>query len=200
MRSYRGPNTDNTQPTPSDLTEILGPQQLDWLKRELKNSQATWKAIASDMPIGLVVRDGTEFEAVANDNDGGALGREFEIADLLSFINSRDIRNVVWFTADVHYTAAHYYDPAVASFTDFKPFWEFVSGPLNAGTFGPNELDLTFGPIVVFQSFAPTPNLPPSAGLQFFGHTAIDGETAVMTVRLMDIAGNTLYTAELQPE
>jgi alkaline phosphatase D len=105
------------------------------------------------MPIGLIVRDvPTAFEAVANDNDGSALGREIEIADLLSLINRRDIRNVVWFTADVHFTAAHYYEPASASFTDFKPFWEFVGGPLNAGTFGPNELDLTFGPTVMFQA------------------------------------------------
>jgi len=31
---------------------------------------------------------------------------------------------------------AHFYDPAKAQFTDFDAFWEFVSGPLNAGTFG----------------------------------------------------------------
>ena len=55
------------------------------------------------------------------------------------------MRNVVWLTADVHYCAAHYYDPAKAAFTDFDGFWEFVAGPLNAGTFGPSTLDGTFG-------------------------------------------------------
>jgi phosphodiesterase/alkaline phosphatase D-like protein len=50
----------------------------------------------------------------------------------LRFIKRERIHNVVWVTADVHYTAAHYYDPAHASFTEFEPFWEFVSGPLNA--------------------------------------------------------------------
>jgi alkaline phosphatase D len=37
-----------------------------------------------------------------------------------------------------------------AQFTDFRPFYEFVSGPLHAGGFGPTELDNTFGPRVVF--------------------------------------------------
>jgi alkaline phosphatase D len=40
-------------------------------------------------------------------------------------------------TADMHYTAAHYYDPNKAVFQDFDPFWEFVSGPLHAGNLGP---------------------------------------------------------------
>ena len=67
------------------------------------------------------------------------LGRELEIADLLRFIKTRRIRNVVWITGDMHYCAAHHYDPARARFTDFDPFWEFVAGPLHAGTFGPND-------------------------------------------------------------
>ena len=34
---------------------FLGPQQMAWLKRELMASRATWKVIAADMPLGLVV-------------------------------------------------------------------------------------------------------------------------------------------------
>jgi phosphodiesterase/alkaline phosphatase D-like protein len=56
-------------------------------------------------------------------------------------IKRRGVANVVWVTADVHYTAAHRYDPNHAVFQDFSPFWEFVPGPLNAGTFGPNGID-----------------------------------------------------------
>jgi alkaline phosphatase D len=41
--------------------------------------------------------------------------------------------------------AGHHYDPARAAVGDFTPFWEFVSGPANAGAFGPNPLDGTFG-------------------------------------------------------
>ncbi len=203
LRSYRGPNSDNVQETESDATRILGREQMAWLKRELAQSQATWKVIASDMPIGLVVRDGdTRFEAVANADDGTAKGREIEIAELLRFIKTARITNTVWFTADVHYTAAHYYDPNKAQFQDFEPFWEFVSGPLHAGTFGPNALDGTFGPEVKYVK-APTEeqgvNLPPSAGLQFFGLVDIDGATQQMTVRLMDRADTELWSVTLDP-
>ncbi len=41
----------------------------------------------------------------------------------------------------------------------FEPFPEFVAGPLNAGSFGPNPLDGTFGPEVVFQKAAPVAKL-----------------------------------------
>ncbi len=202
MRTHRGPNSANLQAEPGADTALLGERQLRWLEGELRRSKATWKVIASDLPLGLVVADGAEaFEGVANADGGVPLGREHEIARVLSFIKRRQITNVVWLTADVHYTAAHYYDPNKATFDDFEPFWEFVSGPLNAGTFGPGALDATFGPQVRFRQ-APGPdaqNLPPSAGMQFFGHVAIDGDTEVMTVRLMDVAGATLYQADLDP-
>ncbi len=200
MRTYRGPNTANDQPGRGEVTQILGRRQLRWLQRELQRSTATWKVICSDLPIGLIVPDGeAAMEGVANRDGGGPRGRELEIAQLLSFIARQDIGNVVWITADVHYTAAHHYDPARAAFGDFKPFWEFVSGPLHAGTFGPNPLDPTFGPQVVYQRVADVPNQPPSAGLQFFGQVAIAGDTGVMTVRLRDLAGATLYEVALDP-
>ena len=43
-------------------------------------------------------------------------------------------------------------------------------------------------------------NLPPSAGLQFFGQVDIDGACGVMTVRLKDLTGATLFTQELEPQ
>lgn len=200
LRSYRGPNTDNMQEEMSDETRILGAEQMAWLKRELAQSQATWKVIASDMPIGLVVGGGSE--AISNGDDGAAKGRELEIAQLLRFIKSAAIKNTVWLTADVHYTAAHYYNPDKAQFQDFNPFWEFVSGPIHAGTFGPNPLDATFGPE---ERFVKAPedgqaNLPPSAGLQFFGLVDIDGGTEQLTVRLMDRADTELWSITLDPE
>ena len=201
MRSYRGPNSENMQPELTDESRILGAQQIAWLKRELANSSATWKVIASDMPLGLVVGGGQE--AVANGEDGAAKGRELELADLLRYIKTANIPNTLWLTADVHYTAAHYYNPEKAQFQDFAPFWEFVSGPLHAGTFGPNPLDMTFGPEVKFvkaPSEAQGANLPPSMGLQFFGLVDIDGATQQLTVRLMDRADTELYRVTLEPK
>ncbi len=126
MRSYRD-STWNKHDDPGE-TCILGAAQLARLKRELIASSATLKVIAADMSIGLISED-----AVAL-GDGPPQRREHEIANLLSFMKRAGIRNTVWLTADMHYTAAHHYDPDRAVFQDFEPFWEFVSGPLHAGT------------------------------------------------------------------
>jgi alkaline phosphatase D len=206
MRSYRGPNGEGKEETYGPASHFLGPAQVAWLKRELLNSRATWKVIAADMPIGLIVVYDVDrnwgVEAVAQ-GDGPPRGRELEIADILSFIKHAGVHNTVWLTADVHYTAAHYYDPNKAVFQDFEPFWEFVSGPIHAGTFGPNVLDNTFGPQLAFVK-APTKeqgqNLSPALGLQFFGQVAIDGATEVMTVTLKDVDDNALWSTKLEPK
>lgn len=204
-RSYRGPNGPNQQTEYGPDAWFLGRDQLYWLKQALMNSRATWKVIASDMPLSLIVYDDAfnrkGSEAVAQ-GDGPPRGRELEIADLLRFMKTAGIVNTVWLTADVHYTAAHHYNPDKAQFQDFEPFWEFVSGPLHAGTFGPNELDNTFGPEVKFMK-APPPgqvNLPPSAGMQFFGHVRIEGATGQMTVTLRDRADTALWSITLDPK
>ena len=207
MRSYRGPNTDNLQPVPGADTAFLGREQLEWLKRGLDRSRAVWKVIAADMPIGLNVGDGqtpagmARWEAIANGNASGPLGRELEIAELLRFIRHRRVRNTVWLTADVHYCAAHYYDPQRAAFNDFDGFWEFVAGPLNAGSFGPNTLDGTFGPQLMFFKAPPAgqANLSPYAGLQFFGEVNVDGRSGMLTVDLRDLEGQSVYSKTLAP-
>jgi len=202
LRTYRAPNSANNQTVHGAGTVHAGAHQIVWLKHALRSSSALWKVIACDLPIGLVVRDGdTRFEAIANADAGGPLGREHEIADLLRFMRQQRIPNVVWITGDVHYAAAHYYDPERARFKDFDPFWEFVAGPLNAGTFGPNELDGTFGPELRFSAVPPgsRPNRPPSDGLQFFGLLKISGKSRVMTVELRNLAGDLIYTIDLDP-
>ena len=154
-------------------------------------SRATWKVIAADLPIGVFSHD-----AIAQ-GDGPARGRELEIAGLLSFMKHAGIANTVWVTADMHYTAANYYDPNRAVFQDFDPFWEFISGPIHAGTWAPGRLDNTFGPRAVFEmgcGKGQPDNLAPCFGLQFFGHVAIDGETEVMTVTLKDVNDRALWS------
>lgn len=200
LRSYRGANSPNRQPTLDGDSALMGSDQLAWFKARLAASSATWKVIASDLPIGMVVGDGpANFEAFANGEDGAPLGRELEIADLLRFIRDRQIRNVVWITADVHYCAAHHYDPSRARFTEFDPFWEFVAGPLNAGTFGPSRMDATFGPEVRFTGIPAgmKPNRPPSAGLQFYGLVNVSQRTKAMTVTLHNLAGETIFTQDI---
>ncbi len=204
MRSYRGGNSYNRQTELNAESALLGPEQLAWLKRALTNSTAVWKVIAADMPLGLQIADGqdaqarTRFENLAN-GDGPPLGRELELADLLSFMQAQSIHNVVWLTADVHYCAAHEYAPERAQFKQFDAFWEFVAGPLNAGSFGPAKLDDTFGPRVAFHKPPPEQNSSPFAGFQFFGQVDIDARTAGMTVQLKDLHGAVVHTTQLQP-
>jgi alkaline phosphatase D len=213
QRSYRGPNSTNVADSGRELT-FLGQKQLQWLKEGLKNSRSTWKVIASDMPIGLIVPDGVEgrphFEGIANANPGKPSGRELEFADLFRFLKSEGVKNVIWLTADVHYAAAHRFSPDKAGFGEpFEPFWEFIAGPLHAGTFGPGKLDATFGPSIEFQ-WAPKAGmtlpsgrvlpadyklpLAPSDGLQTFGTVRVDGATQKLTVEFRGLDGELVFS------
>ncbi len=198
MRTHKDRNTGNAE-TDRD-GGVLGRQQTAWLLHELRRSHATWKVIAADLPLGLVVPDGSSAqEGIAQGDGGTALGRERDIADVLSGLRRLGIRNHVWLTADVHYTAAHHYSPDRAAYQDFDPFWEFVSGPLNAGGFGPNSLDGTFGPEAAFVAAPPRANASPAEGHQYFGEVAIDGRTEQLTVTLRDVEGDALFTKVLDP-
>ncbi|MFF2848145.1 alkaline phosphatase D family protein [Streptomyces sp. NPDC058001] len=197
MRTHRNANSPGRQP--DDTNGILGAEQLAWLKRELSRSRATWKVIASDMPLGLVVADGAvNFEAVAQGDPGAPLGRELQIAELLRHIKHRRITGTLWLTADVHYTSAQHYDPSRAAFKDFAPFWEFVSGPLAAGGFPAVKLDGTFGPEQSFVKAPTRANVSPAESPQYFGEVDIDGASGELTVRLRE-EGGVLFTKVLQP-
>jgi alkaline phosphatase D len=199
MRTYKDPNDGNRYADPA--RGLLGAEQREWLKRELVASRATWKVIANDLPLGLLVPDGPQaWEAVAQGDPGPPLGRELELADVLTHAHRNGVRGIVAVTGDVHYAAAHRYDPARAAVPDFTPFWEFVAGPLNAGGFGPNALDATFGPEAVFVAAPPRVNASPLEGSQFFGEVRIDGASEVMTVTLRDIDGRVLHAVELDAE
>jgi alkaline phosphatase D len=196
MRTFKDPNTPGLEP---ERTSLLGQEQADWLVREVSASRATWKVISADLPLGLIVPDGpVNEESLSNKDSGAPLGKELELAAVLSAFKRNGVKNVVWITADVHYCAAHHYDPSRAAFTDFEPFWEFVAGPIAAGSFGPNELDDTFGPRVEFSKVADYPNQSPRGGNQFFGHCEIDPD-GTLDVSLRDLAGTVLWAKSLEP-
>ncbi|NVB83083.1 MAG: alkaline phosphatase [Kofleriaceae bacterium] len=186
--------------TPNDTgigTAMLGAAQAKWFVDALARSRARWKLVACDQPLSLVIGDGPNderFEGFGN-TPGAPRGREVELAAVLSAIQR--VTGVLWITADVHYAAAHHYDPARGTGGTFAPFWEFVAGPIHAGTFGPNPLDPTFGPEVKFQ-WAPPPgqgNLAPWDGLQSFG--TIDVTREALSVGLWGIDGQRRFSVEL---
>lgn len=195
QRSFRAKNSANTQPVLDDASAWMGVAQIKWLKEALARSKAVWKIIASDMPLGYICGDvGGTFENCANGNHGAPLGRELEIADLLSFMKQQKIRNAVWLTADVHHASSVRYEPDRAAFKDFDGFWEFVTGPLHAGTFGPNSLDRTFGPkrewLSLPQGLKGGRN--PADGYQFFGIVSIDAKSKALKLEHYDIKGKML--------
>ncbi|MEN3263254.1 alkaline phosphatase D family protein [Pseudonocardia sp.] len=197
MRTYRDVNSANTAP----MERILGDRQARWLVDALASSKATWKIVASDMPIGVQVPDGTAWEAVANGAAGPPSGREAEIAWVLKGLRDRKVRNVVWLTADVHYTSANHYSPeragSAGGFTEFDEFWEFVSGPLHAGAFGPNPLDPTFGPEAVFVKAPPAANTSPMDGFQHFGEVEVAPGGGELQVTLRGQDGGELWSRTL---
>ncbi|MRG95792.1 alkaline phosphatase D family protein [Polyangium spumosum] len=198
-RSFRGPNGANREEKAP--AAALGEAQTTWLREALARSTATWKIIACDQPLALVIPDdATTQEGFAN-GEGPPLGRELEIASILSFLQEQKIKNVLWVTADVHYAAAHHYHPSRAKFARFDPFWEFVAGPLHAMTFGPAPLDETFGPEVKFQNRRPgDPPVGPEGGKQSFGMLAIDGKSGRLRASLHDGDGNEMWGVEIEAE
>jgi len=196
LRAFRTANDDGTGDG-----SMLGAAQARWLVDALSSSRARWKIVACDQPLALVIDDGPSGDRFEGFADGRptASGRERELAGVLAELRRRGAANVVWLTADVHYAAAHRFDPARATVAEFTPFWEFVAGPIHAGTFGPNALDPTFGPELMFQ-WAPPPgtgNLPPWDGLQSFG--TVDVAAEALTIKLWGIDGVARYTVDLEP-
>jgi alkaline phosphatase D len=196
MRTFKDVNDGNTYADPK--RGLLGSEQREWLINGLQQSKATWKIIANDLPLGLVVPDdpGTQ-EGVAQGDNGAPKGRELEFAQVLQAAHRHGVTGIVFLTADVHYTAAQHYDPARASIQDFTPFWEFVSGPAHAGAFGPNALDGTFGPQTAFVHAPPVANASPAEGYQHFGEVEIDGRSGALTVNLRDREGASLWSTTL---
>lgn len=202
-RSFRGPNSPGKQRRMSRDTAVLGSEQLTWLIDELSKSKALWKLIICPQPLGLNVHDGEDrFDGFANNHSGKPRGRELELAHLLSELKKAKVSNTVWLTADVHYAAAHHFQPERAKFKNFEPFWEFLAGPLNAATFGPNGMDPTFGPEVVYQSLPKglKPGASPLEPYQFFGTGEIDPLTHQLTIRFFNQFGQELWHRSVEAQ
>lgn len=206
MRSYRGPNPDTNPAVVHERIEagVLGREQEDWLIEGLRRSTATWKVISIDQPLSAPASRVYDLDGISNGDPGRPLGREAEIGRVLSAIKRHGVKNVVWITADVHYTAAYHYLPERAAFTDFDPFWEFVSGPLHCSPFTAkdDQLDRTFGPRAIFSHgkeedlkvmIAPRPDN------QHIGQLSI-AASGELTVRLYDAVGTALWERTLEPD
>lgn len=191
-RSFRTPNPDGAAPA-----EMLGAAQAAWFIDAVASSKARWKVIACDQPLGVVIKDGPGDVRREGFADGAppVSGREVELAKIFAALEERHVKNVVWITADVHYAAAHHYDPSRAVFQHFEPFWELVAGPIHAGSFGPNGLDPTFGPEATFVWAPDHQDAAPWDGFQSFG--TLDVTAEALTCAIVGIDGKPRHTLEI---
>jgi alkaline phosphatase D len=122
-RQYRSRNADPDGPSKT----MLGAVQRQWLIEGLAHSSATWKVIATSVPLS-VPKGGTGY------SDGWAAGPsepgfERERQVIVDAILAGKMKNVVFLGGDVHYVQANAYDPDADGVIDFH---EFVAGPLSA--------------------------------------------------------------------
>ena len=103
-RQYRtdaGRVTDSTTQTGGPGSPLLGRAQLDWLKRELRASTATWKVIAQQVVVAKIFYIG---KAVQNPDawDGHQAERDELLDEIAGVTGGPPIDNVVFLTGDVH--------------------------------------------------------------------------------------------------
>jgi len=108
VRYHRSPNRD----TNLLKKTMLGPDQLQWLKRELLTSTAPVKVIAS----------GSEFQSNGTVDSWASFKRERD--DLLDFIKDAEISGVLLISGDRHFTGAY----------QVRTNWiEVTAGPIGSG-------------------------------------------------------------------
>jgi alkaline phosphatase D len=178
-RQYRSRNADPDGPQKT----MLGKAQLKWLLHGLTESNATWKVIASSVPLSIP-KGGTQ--AVPG-NDGWAggpdgTGFETELKSIAEEMLFHQIKNVVWLTGDVHFVQANAYDVDRDGTADFH---EFVAGPLSAAS---TRLIAPASPFKVTTFIS-------EGGYMNFGTIRADGPTFEVTI--IDETGHVRFSHRL---
>lgn len=181
-RQYRSRNADLDGPEKT----MLGKTQLAWLLEGLVQSTATWKVIATSVPLsnpkaGTLATPGNDSWARGADGTGF----QYELRTIVDTILSHSIRNVVWVAADVHYMQANAYDANGDGVSDFH---EFIAGPLSAASKTPLLPDPTFHPTTLFSE----------GGAMNFGKISIRGTT--LEVAMIDDNGRVRFSHQLMAQ
>ena len=173
---------------------MLGYEQMQWLQDSLSASAATWKVIVSSVPISVPTG--------ANGRDGWAnfdesTGFESEMWKLLRFMQTNSVNNVLFITTDIHFGTGFRYRP-FPEHADFE-FYEFVSGPLNAGAYLRKEYDTTFGPERLYLYGSDSIKTFDAAIRWFnYGELEVDKDQS-MHMRLINGLGEVVFSTVLKP-
>lgn len=170
-RQYRSRNEEPD----GERKTMLGATQREWLLDGLSHSTATWKVIATSVPLSN--RKAGTVQIPGNDSWArGADGTGFqtELRAIVRTIRDRHIRNVVWLAADVHYAQVNAYDPDGDGAVDFH---EFICGPLSAASIQPVSPDPALRPATLYSE----------GGFTNFGLVAVNGTS--LRVEIIDETG-----------
>lgn len=176
VRQYRSRNADPDGP---DKT-MLGSAQLKWLLDGLRASTATWKVIATSVPLSIPKGGGDSVpgnDGWAGGPDGTGFERERQV--IVDAVLKPKIKNVVFLAGDVHWVQANAYDPDQDGTIDFH---EYMVGPLSAR---PGRLT------PASEGLHPT-RLFNESGYQNFGLVRVTKNSFDVTV--IDEAGNTRFS------
>jgi alkaline phosphatase D len=204
MRSYRGPNTHNRQTGrrghafTGTGTGGVAPAGSESVASSVEGDRFGHAAGTCRSATAKTRRDGRDSRHMRMATDRRSAGSSNWRACFVYQTEQHPERGLVYGGRTLHGGAL--LRSAQGEVHGVLPFWEFVSGPMHAGTFGPSQTDDTFGIEVKYAKAPPKgqSNLPPSAGMQFFGEVRIDGRTRAMTVTLRDLAGAALFTQVLE--
>jgi alkaline phosphatase D len=122
-RQYRSRDADPDGPAKT----MLGVAQLQWLIEGLAHSSATWKVIATSVPLSIPKGGEGYSDGWASRPNGPGFERERQV--IVDAILAGKLKNVVFLAGDVHWVQANAYDPNQDGVIDFH---EFVAGPLSA--------------------------------------------------------------------
>lgn len=181
-RQYRSRNSDRDGPGKT----MLGEAQRAWLIDGIRQSTATWKVIATSVPLSIP-KGGTDTvpgnDGWAGGPDGPAgTGFETELRTIVETILAHPIKNLVWIATDVHFAQVNAYDPNGDGVTDFH---EFVAGPLSAAVGRTTPASRTWNPTTLFHD----------GGYYNFGALSVQGPKLEVTI--VDDAGKIRFTHRL---
>lgn len=170
-RQYRSNNADPDGPGKT----MLGAAQRAWLLEGVASSTATWKVIATSVPLstskgGSKMAPGNDSWARGSDGTGFRTELRLIVDDMLQ----RRIRNVVWLATDVHFAQINAYDPDRDGTVDFH---EFICGPLSAAPGQPRPPDPALAPTTVYSE----------GGFQNFGLIRLDAQN--LHLEILDETG-----------
>jgi alkaline phosphatase D len=178
-RQYRSANREPDGPAKS----MLGHPQRAWLLNGLAASDATWKVVATPVPLGMFT-GGSVSDSWSSANAFGfprhGTGFVHERDLILRSLRERAVRNVVFLSGDAHHAELIRHEPVPGSVVH-----EFVAGPLSARQGFPRFLDRSLG----------SHSLGALGLANNFGE--VEADAAGLTVRIFDTSGSMRVTMRL---